>query len=74
MTGAISVTTIRDLYEHNFLFTKSTSQRETLPGKRDNTSPYEQNENILDLAKCFLANRVNFCLYEQALKQSTIES
>ena len=46
--------------------TKSKSQRETLPGKRENISPYEQNE-IFDLSKCFLGNRDNFCPYEQAL-------
>ena len=47
-------------------FTKSTSQRETLPGKRENISPYEQ-DTLFDLSKCFLGDRDNFCPYEQAL-------
>ena len=47
-------------------FTKSTSPRETLPGKRENISPYEQT-TLFDLSKCFLGNRDNFCPYEQAL-------
>ena len=39
------------------------SQRETLPGKRDNISPYEQNK-LFDSSKCFLASRDNFCPYD----------
>ena len=48
-------------------FTKSTPQRLTLPGKWENISPYEQ-KKLFDSVKCFLANRDNVCLYEQALK------
>ena len=45
------------------------SQRETLPGKRDNISQYEQNK-IISLVEMFSpANRDNFRPYEQALKK-----
>ena len=39
-------------------FTKSTLQRETLPGKRENISSYEQKITLFDLSKCFLSNSV----------------
>ena len=75
----ISVTEIIFVsYEHNFprlagklsvyTFAKSTSQRETLPGKRENIYPYEQNKIIWPV-EMFLGNRDNFCPYEQALNR-----
>ena len=55
-TSEISVTEIIFIsYEHNFPalhFTKSTSKRKTLPAKRENISPYEQN-NIIWPAEMF---------------------
>ena len=44
LTGEISVTEIIFVsFEHNFClyYTKSASQRECLPGKRESISPYE---------------------------------
>ena len=43
-----------------------TSLSETLPGNRDNLSPYEVNKIFLQ-SKCFLSNRDNFSPDQQAL-------
>ena len=66
LTGEISVYGILFCpYEHNFpafcrvsnfsiaLFDSATSQSETLPGNRDNVSPYEQDKLIIWLLEMF---------------------
>ena len=78
LTGEISVTEIIFIAYMNTTFplsgktfclhfTKSTSQWETLLGKRGKTFLHINRTTLFHLSTCFLGNRDNFCPYEQAL-------